>query len=242
MPVADIFRGRRAKRLAFLTVAGLTLIFSRRAAARPSRLTPRPPMPTDVFDRAVVQAATNASDARLDRFYPILLERMTYFGVNTPERALAFLAQIGHESGGLKWVRELASGEAYEGREDLGNIYPGDGPRYKGRGLIQLTGRANYRRAGEQLGFPYEDNPEMVEEPWHAVEVALWYWRNGSARGDLNDFADQMNVGKPLDSHENLEAFEMITRGIQGAMGGWASRKKLWRAGRYAYLGSLAVA
>ena len=68
------------------------------------------------------------------------------FEINTPARIRHFLAQVGHESGGLRWMQELASGDAYQGRCDLGNTQPGDGRRFKGAGAIQLTGRFNYQR------------------------------------------------------------------------------------------------
>jgi putative chitinase len=73
-----------------------------------------------------------------------------------------FLAQIGHESGYLQYVQELASGKAYEGRADLGNTSPGDGVRYKGRGLIQITGKRNYALAGLALDLPLLEKPELL--------------------------------------------------------------------------------
>lgn len=76
------------------------------------------------------------------------------FAIDTPARVCHFLAQIGHESGGLRWLEELADGTAYEGRRDLGNSEPGDGPRFKGAGAIQLTGRANYARFSRFIGDP----------------------------------------------------------------------------------------
>ena len=79
---------------------------------------------------------------------------MAKYEINTELRMAHFLAQIGHESGGLVYVRELASGKAYEGRKDLGNTQLGDGIKYKGRGLIQITGRANYKACGDALADP----------------------------------------------------------------------------------------
>ncbi|MCX7219989.1 MAG: glycoside hydrolase family 19 protein, partial [Burkholderiales bacterium] len=76
---------------------------------------------------------------------------MLEFNINTPLRLASFLAQVGHESGQLKYLKELASGDAYEGRKDLGNTQAGDGVRFKGRGLIQITGRANYKACGIAL-------------------------------------------------------------------------------------------
>jgi hypothetical protein len=73
------------------------------------------------------------------------------FAINTPARIRHFLAQVGHESGGLKWLLELASGDAYEGRKDLGNTRQGDGRRFKGGGAIQLTGRYNYQRFADYI-------------------------------------------------------------------------------------------
>ncbi len=104
------------------------------------------------------QELAQATGARIDRaqtFAPLIDQAAPDFEINTQERMAAFLAQVGHESGGLHWLVELwgptATQLRYEGRADLGNTEPGDGVRYKGRGLIQLTGRENYRKAGEAL-------------------------------------------------------------------------------------------
>ena len=139
------------------------------------------------------------------------------FGIDTPLRRAHFLAQIGHESGELRFTAEIASGEAYEGRRDLGNTEPGDGPRFKGRGLIQLTGRANYRAFGEALGMDFltGDNPQrLATDPALAVEVACWFWRT---RG-LNTFADRDDA-------------EGATRRINGGLNGLGDRlRQLTRA------------
>ena len=87
---------------------------------------------------------------------------MAEFSINTPARQASFLAQLAHESGQLVYVRELASGAAYEGRKDLGNVRPGDGVRFRGRGLIQVTGRSNYAACGKALGLDLLAQPALL--------------------------------------------------------------------------------
>lgn len=127
--------------------------------------------------------------------------------ITTVTRAAAFLAQLGWESGDLRYMEEIADGSAYEGRKDLGNVKPGDGPRYKGRGPIQLTGRDNYRKAGETLGLPLEDQPWQAAMPEVGFHVAVWYWTTHK----LNDKADNFD-------------FDGITRAINGGLNGKAGR------------------
>ncbi|AXY86112.1 putative glycoside hydrolase [Escherichia phage vB_EcoM_IME392] len=98
-------------------------------------------------------------------------------GIDDKELAL-FMGQVQHESGNFRYNKELASGKAYEGRKDLGNVNPGDGVRYKGRGWIQLTGRANYQKYGKMLGIDLENNPEMAEDPEIANKLAVAYWKD----------------------------------------------------------------
>lgn len=128
------------------------------------------------------------------------------------KRESAFLAQIAHESGELRYVRELASGEAYEGRKDLGNTEAGDGVRFKGRGLIQITGRTNYAACGRALGVDLISQPELLERPDFATRSAAWWWK---AHG-LNQLADN-------------GAFEQITRKINGGTNGLADRQAYFR-------------
>lgn len=138
-----------------------------------------------------------------------LNEAMTEFGIDTPARAAAFLAQIAHESGSLRYVREIADGTAYEGRRDLGNTEPGDGVRFKGRGLIQITGRANYRACSLAL-FGDERllaNPEILEDVGPACRSAAWFWQLRA----LNELAD-------------AGAFRAITKAINGGLNGYADR------------------
>lgn len=102
------------------------------------------------------QVFIHARPHDIARYCRPLNEAMSEFKINNSVRIAAFLAQIAVESGCLRYSEEIASGEAYEGRKDLGNTQKGDGVRYKGRGLIQLTGRHNYRKAGQALNLPLE--------------------------------------------------------------------------------------
>src|SRR5690349_21071754 len=128
-----------------------------------------------------------------------LNQAMQEFQIDTPLRQAAFIAQVAHESGSLRYVKEIASGEAYEGRKDLGNTHEGDGVRFKGRGLIQTTGRSNYLACGLALGVDLVDAPELLESPEMACRSAGWFWES---RG-LNALADK-------------EDFKLITKKING--------------------------
>jgi putative chitinase len=146
---------------------------------------------------------------------------MALYAIDSPQRQAAFIAQIGHESGRLIYVRELwgptPSQERYEGRADLGNTEEGDGFRFRGRGLIQVTGRANYQRCADVLNLPLTEHPELLEQPDNASLSAAWFWNvNG-----LNFLADGNN-------------FEMITRKINGGLNGYDDRCALWKMARAA--------
>ena len=115
------------------------------------------------------------------------------------ERAM-FLAQMAHESGNFKYDEEIHDGSNYEGRSDLGNTQPGDGVRYKGRGYIQLTGRANYRHYGKKLGVDLEGQPELAKRPDIAAAVAVGYWnervnREAAKQGDVRTVTKNINGG-----------------------------------------------
>jgi len=160
--------------------------------------------------RAVYELSREDARALLPHVQRMLAEA----SITTAQRAAALLAQVAHESAGLKAMVEEASGQAYEGRHDLGNTQPGDGPRYKGRGWIQLTGRANYARAGAALGLPLEADPALAAGPEVAARVAAWYW---TTRG-LNALAD---IGTE-------EAFRQMTRRINGGENGIDDRLRRW--------------
>lgn len=150
------------------------------------------------------------------KYLPMLRRAMAEAGIITPLRMAAFLAQLAHESGQLRYFQELASGDAYEGRVDLGNTQPGDGRRYKGRGPIQLTGRKNYRKYGALLGVDLEDEPERVAEPELGFRVAAMYWKTNG----LNIIADQCDDDKG--------AFDRITRRINGGLNGAKDRRSFY--------------
>jgi putative chitinase len=151
-------------------------------------------------------------EPKLSQYLPLLVSAMTEGHIDTRLRIAAFLAQLGHESVDLKHFEELSSGQAYEGRSDLGNHYQGDGKRFKGRGPIQLTGRVNYRMAGCALGIDLEGRPELAALPEHGFRIAVWFW---ATRG-LNSYADAEN-------------FDMITRRINGGTNGKADRDARYR-------------
>lgn len=113
----------------------------------------------------------------------------TYGILDTGLRLAHFMGQCAHESGGFRYMEEIASGAAYEGRADLGNSQAGDGKRFKGRGPIQLTGRANYRRVGRKIGIDLESHPDMVSHPSVGLLVGCVYWadRGLNAKADADD-------------------------------------------------------
>lgn len=118
-----------------------------------------------------------ASQARAEELGLAANIHMRTFGIlDNSLRLIHFLAQLAHESGNFRYMEEIASGAAYEDRKDLGNTQVGDGKRFKGRGPIQLTGRANYRKYGQQLGIDFENNPEIVALPSIGLLVACKFW------------------------------------------------------------------
>lgn len=130
------------------------------------------------------------------------------FKINTRLRMAHYLAQIAYESGSLHYTKEIATGEAYEGRADLGNTNKGDGVRYKGRGLIQLTGKSNYRMYAKFCGVDVVARPELLEQPVGAVRSSMWYWQTHG----LNEWADKDNIIK-------------ITRIVNGGTNGLVGRE-----------------
>lgn len=149
---------------------------------------------------------------------------MSVASINSCLRLAAYAAQLGHESVGLLYFEEIHDGSNYEGREDLGNTEPGDGRRYKGRGPIQLTGRFNYRSAGNALNRPFEDFPESVGMPSGGFESTAWYW---------STFVDNADADEG-----SQDGFDRITVAINGCGGniakcnGVSDRRSRWTAAR----------
>lgn len=152
---------------------------------------------------------------RLDAHLPYIAPALAEGGIDTPRRIAAFMAQLAHESGQFRWMEELADGSAYEGRADLGNTQPGDGRRFKGRGPIQITGRANYRACGAALGLDLVHHPELLAMPEHGTRSAVWFWNSRN----LSLLADQ-------------DWFRLITRIINGGFNGLEDRVVYWQRNR----------
>ncbi|MFD1140972.1 glycoside hydrolase family 19 protein [Larkinella insperata] len=177
-----------------------------------------------------IKAATGSTTENAQTFLPYLGETFQHFQISTPAQQLCFLAQVGHESGGLFYTEELASGSAYEGRTALGNTHPGDGVKFKGRGLIQITGRANYQALSTALQEDFVTNPTLLggkniklctpAQLRNAALSAGWFW----ARANLNSLADKMLLQHPIDEGSNLEFYKKITRIINGGYNGLEDR------------------
>lgn len=148
---------------------------------------------------------------------PAFNEALIRAECTTADRAAMFCAQIGHESVGLKYMEEIASGAAYEGRQDLGNTQPGDGVRFKGRGPIQITGRANYlqlSRWAYSRGYCptstyFVDNPTKLSDVDYGFLGAVWYW---TAARPMNTYADNRDIVG-------------ATRAVNGGLNGIDDRK-----------------
>ena len=167
------------------------------------------------MDAATLAACTGSSLPLAQRWEPSLTQAMSDYGITTPKRQAAFLAQIGHESLGLFYTKEIwgptAAQRGYEGRDDLGNTEEGDGERFMGRGFIQVTGRKNYTAVAGALCLDCVNRPELLEqEPWPAVTAAWWWGTHG-----CNELADQ-------------GSFTAITRIINGGLNGLADRQNRW--------------
>lgn len=167
------------------------------------------------MDLQTFQAAAGLSSKLAARWWPHVEPALFEFGIVAPARAAAWIAQVGHESGGFIYTREIwgptPAQQRYEGRGDLGNNQAGDGKRFMGRGLIQITGRRNYRACGLALGIELEAAPAMLETDALAARSAAWFW--GSR--NLNALAD---VGE----------FVMLTKRINGGTNGLADRQERW--------------
>jgi putative chitinase len=162
---------------------------------------------------------------KLELYAQHLTEALISGNLDTVTRAAAFIGQLAHESGELRWWEEQADGTAYEGRKDLGNTEPGDGPRFKGHGPIQITGRANHDACGDALGLDLIANPRLLCEPGPGFARAVWFWNSRR----LTPLADQFDIVR-------------ITKSINGGLNGFEQRVAHYRRalevlGRTAKLG-----
>lgn len=151
--------------------------------------------------------APHASAKNIGLYTPLLNTYTARYAINTKARKAAFLATILHESGSFRYVEEIASGAAYEGRKDLGNTEAGDGVRYKGRASIQITGRDNYTLISKATGVDFVNHPELLTRLDYAVMASCWWWN----RKGLNQIADTGD-------------FRKVTRVVNGGYNGWTSR------------------
>ncbi|MDO5648377.1 peptidoglycan-binding protein, partial [Paracoccus sp. (in: a-proteobacteria)] len=170
----------------------------------------------ELLRRIAPVPATSAKAARqrriTDAIAPHLSRLLPMASIVGPFRLVHFLAQAAHETDNFTTLEEYASGEAYEGRANLGNNQPGDGRRFKGRGIFQTTGRHNYAETGRELGVDLIADPAQLLDPELAVRSAIFYWnsRRMSSLADANDV-------------------EMVTRRINGGVNGLDHRKALTR-------------
>lgn len=165
---------------------------------------------------------SRCTGARIDRAteaLPFITAAMAEYGIDTPARQAAFLAQVGHESGGLHWLVELwgptLAQKRYEGRADLGNVKPGDGIKFRGRGYLQTTGRFNYVKTGAALGVDLIAAPELLGQPALAARSAAWFWKTHG----LNEIADDCAA---------------CTRRVNGGMNGYDERLALFELAKKA--------
>lgn len=154
------------------------------------------------------------------------------FGIDTPGELCHFLAQAAHETGSFNTLTEYASGKAYEGRKDLGNINPGDGVKYKGRGIFQTTGLLNYHRLDAIGSQPvsFELNPEFLADPYYAVWSACVFWNDRHLSDIANCPDSTLLPSKYL--KRSLTPIEYITLRINGGQNGIEQRVKFYKRAR----------
>lgn len=162
------------------------------------------------------------------------------YEINTRLRIAHFMGQVTHECAGFRTTEEFASGAKYEGRKDLGNTQKGDGKRYKGRGLLQLTGRANYRDMGKKLNLDLEGDPLLAGEPLISLRIACEYWKARKINADC-DRDDLVTVTKKVNGGKNgledrrgfLQKAKLLLAEMEGlvVLGGQGSKGTVLRRG-----------
>ena len=189
-----------------------------------------PPPPTQTPPVAVLSRAMGDS-LPLDRYaalLPAVSAALRDCDCTTVDRVAMWCAQVGHESGGLRWMEELASGAEYEGRADLGNTQPGDGRRFKGRGPIQVTGRANYtqlsqwahRRGLVPTPTFFVDQPDQLASDRYGFVGVVWYW---TVARPMNSYADRGDIVGAT------RAVNGGTNGLDDSADGTPGRRTRWQ-------------
>lgn len=173
------------------------------------------------LDPALLRAAVGCTADLAEIYADHLTDACELYDIRGPVRMSAFLAQVGHESGSFKHTAEVwgptDAQKRYEGRKDLGNVQIGDGYFFRGRGLLQVTGRDNVAKMAETLGLPLLQSPELLEQPrWAALSAAAWWHAHG-----CNQLADRGD-------------FELLTRRINGGINGLEDRLKRWERAKTA--------
>lgn len=161
-----------------------------------------------ITQQMLIQIAPQANRIIVNGLVPFLNQYLPQYGIDTLLRLDHFTGQTAEESAGYMTLTEYASGQEYEGRADLGNTQPGDGPRFKGRGMLQITGRYNYQKMSQTLNVDLVNNPELAATPEIAVRTACIYWQTHN----LNALADNDDI-------------QGITRRINGALNGLNDRE-----------------
>lgn len=169
-----------------------------------------------ITEQILKQIYPQSTQSNRLKYLPYFNEYLNDYEVNTKQRMCCYLAQIGHESGQLNYCEEIYSGEKYDVGSlavRLGNTPEddGDGELYKGRGLIQITGRFNYQEISKTYHVDFIKNPELLSTPEWAVKSSLWFWE----RNDLNKISDSEN-------------FELLTRRINGGLTNIDDRKFIY--------------
>jgi putative chitinase len=187
-------------------------------------------MLTDAHLKAIMP---NMPSARRALFLPALNRTLQTYTIHNRLRVAAFLGQLAHESGEFRFMEEIWGPTAQQLRYEppstlatrLGNTQPGDGKRYKGRGPIQVTGRANYKRYGDLLGLNLVGQPELVASPGVGLSAAGMFWRTNG----LNALAE-------------LQDYREITRRINGGFNGWEERLRYYELAKRVLGAGFAVA
>jgi len=155
------------------------------------------------FTPEQIASTLGAPLERVQINWPLVVDALKEQRIFDRAMAIAALATIGVEVGSrFESIPEFGTGEEYEGRADLGNVQPGDGPRYKGRGFIQLTGRSNYQSYGQQLGLDLEGDPDRALDSGVAARVLALYCRNRRIPQLAND-GDWVAVRRAVNGGDN---------------------------------------